>query len=507
MKRNQINAGIIISYLTLVINTIAQLVYTPIIIRLLGKTEYGLYTLVGSIANYLSLCGFGMTGSYLRFYSKYINDNRKERIASLNGTFIILNTIASCLAIIWGSVLISNIEYVLGSGLTLRELNRARLLMTILVLNVIFTFPNSVFESILVSQECFGFQRGIRLVAAFLNPVVGIPLLLAGYGSVALVCITTGLTVIILLINGFYCIKKIHASICFTHIEPMLMWRILKFSFFIFVNMIIDQVNWNVDKLLLGRYWGTAAVAVYGVAAQINSLYMQCSTTISSVFAPRINKYTAENTDESRQKINSLFISVGKVQFVILMLILSGILFFGRVFIELWVGKGYEEAYIIVLVLTIPVTIPLIQSLAIEIQRAKNKHYVRTIAYFFTMILNLIVSIFLSKQYGAIGAALGTAISLILGNGLFMNYYYGKHLQMDIKNFWHEISTLLPAMIPPFIFGGYIMYFQNVRSVVRLSASVVCYCTIYVISIWLFGIKRNEKVEIRNRIKNLIYEE
>ena len=47
--------------------------------------------------------------------------------------------------------------------------------------------------------------------------------------------------------------------------------------------MIIDQVNWNVDKFLLGRFRGTVAVAVYGLAAQLNSYYMSLSTAISSV--------------------------------------------------------------------------------------------------------------------------------------------------------------------------------------------------------------------------------
>ena len=34
------------------------------------------------------------------------------------------------------------------------------------------------------------------------------------------------------------------------------------FTFFIFLNQIIDQINWSVDKFLLGRLAGTTAVAV-----------------------------------------------------------------------------------------------------------------------------------------------------------------------------------------------------------------------------------------------------
>ena len=36
------------------------------------------------------------------------------------------------------------------------------------------------------------------------------------------------------------------------------------FSSFIFINMVVDQINWNVDKFILGRFRGTVSVAVYG---------------------------------------------------------------------------------------------------------------------------------------------------------------------------------------------------------------------------------------------------
>lgn len=503
MKKSQLNAGVILSYFTLAVNTVVQLVYIPIIIRILGKNEYGLYTLVGSVVNYLSLCGFGMTGSYLRFYSVYLKEDNKEKNASLNGIFLILNVIASSISIFLGNFLINNIEYILGSELTPWELERAKLLMEILVINIALSFPNSVFDSVLISQECFGFQRGIRLATAVMNPFMGIPLLLLGYGSVALVCVTTLLTILNLFVNGYYCIKHLHMRISFKYIDYALIKQIVIFSFFIFINMIIDQVNWNVDKFLLGRYWGTATVAVYGVAAQINSLYMQCSTAVSSVFAPIVNRYTAENTAENRQKINELFVFVGRMQFIILMLILSGIVFFGRVFIRLWVGEGYDEAYVVVLLLIVSVTIPLIQSLGIEIQRAQNKHHVRSIVYFCMMILNLMISIFLSKAYGAIGAATGTSISLILGNGLFMNYYYQKCLCVNVIRFWKEIFKIFPALIIPLLFGSCVMRIQDISSVVRLCILITCYCSIYAISIWLFGIKETEKVEIKNRVKKI----
>ena len=70
-KVNQLKLGVVLSYSAMALNMVVQLIYTPIMIRLLGQSEYGLYTLVGSVVSYLSLFSLGFTGAYLRFYSRY----------------------------------------------------------------------------------------------------------------------------------------------------------------------------------------------------------------------------------------------------------------------------------------------------------------------------------------------------------------------------------------------------------------------------------------------------
>ena len=50
--KDQLKLGVILSYLSTGLNMLIQLIYTPIMIRLLGQSEYGLYTLVGSVVSY-----------------------------------------------------------------------------------------------------------------------------------------------------------------------------------------------------------------------------------------------------------------------------------------------------------------------------------------------------------------------------------------------------------------------------------------------------------------------
>lgn len=203
---------------------------------------------------------------------------------------------------------------------------------------------------------------------------------------------------------------------------------------FIFLNQIIDQINWSLDKFLLGRFAGTTAVAVYGVGGQINTLYLQFSSSVSNVFVPKVNRIVAETNDD--EQLTKLFTKVGRIQFMVLGLILSGFVFLGTPFVKLWAGSEYSESYVVTLLLIIPVTVPLIQNLGIEIQRAKNMHKARAIIYLAIAIANVFISIPLIKVIGPTGAALGTAISLIVGNIIFMNWYYHVRIGMNMIYFW-----------------------------------------------------------------------
>lgn len=70
------------------------------------------------------------------------------------------------------------------------------------------------------------------------------------------------------------------------------------FSGFIAINMVVDQVNNNLDKLIITRYCGTAATAVYAVGQQLHTYFISFSTAVSSVFTPRIHQLVQDNKDD-----------------------------------------------------------------------------------------------------------------------------------------------------------------------------------------------------------------
>lgn len=489
--RNQRKAGVILSYLSQSVHILSGLLYTPIMLRLLGQSEYGVYQLVYSVISYLSLLSLGFNASYMRFYSRNKANNDEDGAAKLNGMFMLVFSIMSVICVICGCVMIQNIEEIFGNGLAGSEYVLARKLMAFMIINLALTFPNTVFICIITAHEEFIFQKLMILFQGVLHPFLTLPLLLLGYGSIGMVSITTFLTIGTLIANGIFCLRKLKVVFCFHGLKFSLLKEMWIFTFYIFLNEIINQMNWNVDKFLLGRIMGTASVAVYGIGGQINTLYMNFSTSVSNVFAPKVNQIVAESDDNS--ELSQIFAKVGRIQFIILSLILSGFIFFGQAFIRFWAGTEYAASYYVSLLLIIPATIPFIQNLGIEIQRAKNRHKARSIVYFLIAIFNIFLSIPLIKLWGSVGAALGTAIALFAGNCVFMNWYYDKRIGLEIGLFWKEIASSFPGLIIPVGAGILNMNLLTYDNITKLMIGILLYTIIYCFSMYLFGMNKYEK--------------
>ena len=501
MRINQRKAGVLLTYIAQGVQILSGLLYTPIMLRLLGQSEYGLYQLVASVVSYLSILSLGFGSSYMRFYSRIKKNDDEQEIARFNGMFMTIFLIIAVICLLCGAVMLGNIELVFGDGLTAAEYPKARILLALMVFNLSLTFPASVFDSFMSAHEQFVFQRMLKVLQYLFNPFIALPLLIAGYGSVALVLVTTGLTIAKLISSIWFCMKELHIKMVFHGFEWGLLKEMWFFTFFIFINMIVDQINWNVDKFLLGRFSGTVAVAVYGIGSQLNNMYLQVSTAISNVFIPQVNRIVAEGQGD--RVLTELFTKVGRVQFIILSMIVSGFIFLGQAFIALWAGEGYEDSYYIALLLIVPVTVPLIQNLGIEIQRAKNLHKVRSIIYLIMAIANIFISIPLIQIWDSIGAALGTAIALIACNCIFMNIYYHKKIGLDMGYFWKQIAGFIPALIIPAVVGTCLHYWWEMDRFGGFLSAGIIYLVVFCLSMWKLGMNETEKGMIAGPLKRI----
>lgn len=492
---NQVKIGSVLSYVQMALSVIIGLLYTPYMIRLLGQSEYGLYNTVSSTISMLSILNLGFTAGYIRYYAKYKSENDDESIYRLNGLFLKIFSAIGLIAAVCGVYLSFNLNMVFKEGLTTEEYTLARKLMILLTIHLAISFPMSVFPNIITAHEQFVVLKLIGMINTLVGPLVTLPLLLMGYRSVVMVLVTLGISIIVDFIYIYFVIVKLREKFIFRSSKNGIFLSLLYYTGFIAINIIVDQVNTNIDKIILGRFIGTTGVAVYSVGFTLYMHYMSISTAVSSVFTPRIHRMinSDEKEGELKKRLTDLFVRVGRIQFIILSLICLGFCIFGKFFIRHWAGEGYDESYYVTIILMIPSIVTLTQNLGIEIQRAQNKHQFRSIAYLGMAIVNFIISVFLCQKYGPIGCTIGTAISLVVANGIVMNVYYNKKCNIEIKQYWINILHLIKGLIIPIIFGITLQHLFHDNSLYIYIGKLLLFSTVYFVSMWYLGFNQYEK--------------
>ena len=177
MRVNELKAGSVLSYISIFVTIIVGLLYTPIMLRLLGQAEFGLYSLIGSLAAYLSILDLGLGNAIVRYNARNRAIGDKEAEASLNGMFLILYSFIGLVTLAVGAVLYLNLGNMFGSTLSAAELNKARIMMALLVFNFAVSFPLGIFGSIIQAYEKFIFIKMLAIIRSILGPCIMLPFL------------------------------------------------------------------------------------------------------------------------------------------------------------------------------------------------------------------------------------------------------------------------------------------------------------------------------------------
>lgn len=502
MSVNQLKAGAILSYVSIALTNIIALLYTPYMLRMLGKSEFGLYSLAASIVAYLTVLDLGFGNAIIRYTSKFRAEGKLEEQYKMFGMFFILYTIISILSVVVGSILLLNIDSLFSISMTIEETSKLEVMMILMIFNLAFTFPMSVWGAIITAYEDFIFQRLVNIVRIILNPIVMIVMLEMGYRAIGMVVVTTIFNFLTLSINCWYCLFKLKIKVRFGKFDFGFLREVTIYSLWIFLTAIVDRIYWSSGQFVLGVLKGSAAVAVYAIAIQMEQIYMSFSTAISGVFLPRVTGLIVKKHNE--KEISDIFIRIGRIQYAITIYILVGFIIFGLPFIRFWAGQTYEDAYWITLCIFIPLTVPIIQSMGVVILQAKNQMKFRSLLYLFISIFGLIVSIPMTKLYGTIGCAIGITFSLILGQIVCMNIYYYKKIKIDIPRFWSEIfkMTYLPLLFC-ILFLLFFKYY-SIESILELVIGIIVFSFMYLPLSWFFQLNKSEQILISSPIRSLI---
>lgn len=504
-NKNELKAGIVLNYINQILGNLIPLFYTPIMLSLLGKSEYGLYKLSSSVTSYLGLISIGIGSAMSRYLIKTSTEKGKDAEEKMLGLFLVIFRVIALVVCLVGSILAFNLSLFYGASLSADELIRMKKLVLLMTCNTALSFSLSPYISIATTHERFIFIQLMSILSTCVAPIVNLIVLFLGYSSIGMAVTSLSLGV---LTRGIYYIfvrntLKIKAQ--YKEMPTHQIKEILGFSFWIFIANIVGQLYNATDTVMIGAIpaLATVSVAVYNVGALFNKIVFDFTTGLSSLISPRTSKMVFSGATET--ELTELAIRIGRIQALIIGLVASGFIAFGRPFLDLYVGESYRDSYWVAVVMIVPYIIPAVQSVCLSITVSKNKHQFRSIVYLIIALLNVAGTWFLlHTALGIIGAALMTGIGVFLGHGVAMNWYYQKKVGLRIVLFWKKVGVTLVIPVLMCIVCLLIGLVIDFHPIFTLLTAIIVYTIIYCLGCWYLIMNHYEKELVTKTIKSVL---
>ena len=488
----QIKVGAVLSYLAIAINIISGLIYTPWMVGKIGQSQYGLYTLANSLIT-LFLVDFGLSSATARYLSKYNAEGDKESAEKFLGAIYKLYILVDTVIIIVLTVIFFLIDKIYVN-LTPTELEQFKVVYLLSAVFSVINFPFVTFNGILTAYEKFIPLKLIDIIYRLFNVGFTVLALILGGGLYMLVTVHVLVGLFVLIIK-FIAIKiTTPAKVNFKATDKSIYKGIFGFSIWVTVSYLAQRLIFNITPSILGIVASTAAIATFGVIVTIEGYTYTITTAINGMFMPKISRIVAKG--DSREDLSKLLLSIGKFQYALNGLIISGFAAIGSSFINLWMGTDYHLAFYGILLVIVPGLFLNSLQIANTTLVVENKVKLQAIVLVITGIVNIALSFPLSKKFGVLGACISICTAYML-RAIIMNIISYKVLKLDIPALIKKCYLRMSIPIVLSIGAGLglnILLTKESWLFLIIKAAIVVF--IYMITTAFIGLEKKDRKQI-----------
>lgn len=493
-SNRQIVLGGLISYGIIGLNVLLGLIYTPWILRTVGSSQYGLYTLASSLIA-LFLMDFGMSAAVTRFIAVY---RAKDDKLGINQVFTIVVKlyfgIMAVVAIIlffvfWNlTTIYANLEPV--------ELEMFKGVFTITAFCVVVCFPVNVCNGVLNAYEKFVALKLSDVINRIGTVIVTFIALSANGGIYALILISGIFNIITFAVKLFIMWRKTSVRFIPLYFDGKKLKEIATFSAWSTVSSIAQQMIFNIMPTILAMTLNTAAITMYGFANVIEGYVSTITGAINGLFLPKISRVIKDDKDASG--ILPLMTRVGRINQSIVSLLFIGVLITGKKFIGLWLGTEYLDVYYCMVMLIMPYCLSSSLQIANSSIIAMNKIHYTAIINICTGVFNLVAVCLVAPHFGVIGVCSCISVTYLLRT-LFNLLVYVKVLHIDIGRFFVNchgkmLTGLgLSASISYLVIHFGLERITNSLGWIGFLMDACCVLFFFVAAMWLVSWDENEK--------------
>lgn len=479
--RSQVLRGATLSYLGVGLAIASGIFVTPILVGHLGRNEYGLFILSISVVTLLTF-DLGLNSAVARFVAH--SEARGERAKTLEALSVVRRVyLLLDLALFVVLVAVWLAAESLFPALTDEELSQFRVLFGVAGMVTLVNFPLFPANGTLLGLGRFVALRGSDVAWRAAGVAVTLVVVYADLMSVWLVL---GVTLVALATSIYRAIVCLNAGVWRWHLPPasLSMRRdITRYTSWSFLVAMGQRLMITVMPAILAATAGTHEVTAFAIAAMFEGYLWLIANAVNGLFLPHVSRLVA--SDDSKA-IEALMERVGRFQLLIIGLCVSGFIVFGKEFISLWLGPGFEDVYLVTVLLILPSLIVQTQEVAMTVLLARGEIKFRAMSTAIAAAVNLLLAVALTPSLGALGAAISVLSGSIVGYVIAMNVAYARAMGLDVLRFFLRVQArILPPivfLVATFVGLGHVWQWDSVPA---LTVAVGIFSGLYVAGAWV----------------------
>ena len=321
-------------YMAIAAEMIIGLVMLPFNLAHLGAAQYGLWVLLGSVTIHLSILDLGYGGAIIKFMAQYRAHRDTRALNEIASTMFFVFAATGLLAYGVATALALNLDHVFN--MTVQQAETGKWILLIIGVHVALNFPFSVYGGVTGGFQRFDINNIVAIIIAVAAAAVNAAVLLAGYGLITLVAATTAVRLL-----GYY-IYRLNALRIFPElrIHPSLFRksRLREVTGFSIYASIIDwanKLNYELDKLVIGVFFGSAYVGVWAVAERIIAGTQRLTNQLNGVLFPVI---VDSDTSNRQEKLQWILLQGTLLSLVMVVPISTALILLADPLVRAWVG-------------------------------------------------------------------------------------------------------------------------------------------------------------------------
>ena len=493
-RARQRRLGGMLAYAQIALNIAIALAYTPFMVRTLGQAEYGLFAIAGAMASYLVILDMGLADSVVRrlvsLHGK--DDQQGERdflgsMLSLYGALAVAVLAAAVVAILC-------VPLLFGNTMASDALRTLQLMLVPLGISTAVVVAGNPLNATLVAHERFVFLRSLEMAVVVLVTAANVAALLLGGGVLAVVVVSSCGAICATTAKWLMIRHGLSLPLVPRRVERAQVTDMSSYAAPIFVSMLVEQIFWKLDNILIGARLGAAAVAVYAIGVMFNKYFMSFATAISRVMMPDLVRRIDAGSDAVA--LTRRLVEISRWQALVLMLVLSGLVLFGQHFIATWMGPGYELSYWVLVCTLGPYAFEMIGNVRNVVLQVKRLFWWRACIFLVAALLNIPATLLAIRYWGVVGAAACTGAG-ILAAYFGVAWVLSRKAGIPIFAYWREVwRGIAPALLLAIVIGSGIQAWLPGSGWLALAGKIAVYSPAYLALMWMIGMRADERAQV-----------